>query len=830
MENTAEGDVEWHFINDWPMRRFLLLNGILIIAMVFFALARDLAGSVNYFGNAGFLVIPLLLFVPGAGILRLMRLHGIGMTRSALYSLGLSVLSLMILGAGLNSLHYLNIVERPLTLDYIVVAFCAFMLVLSILVMRRDMNFISSKINHKFDSTLFLTIAFAILLPFVVIVATTVADFHGSRELMVYVVMAICLVPLVALSAKTKHYELLVLSLSVALLFHRALMTDFLQGYDIFSEYSAASITTGQGWWNISESLGMYGGGANTALSIVTLCPMLTNLSGINTLQALKIVYPFIFAFVPLAIYKVVQSQLDNRAAFVGACLFMSYSAFYNLMIQLGKQEIAELFLVGILVVLTQEMVSRSNKRLLLYLFIAGIMLSHYAIAFLSIIMIVGLVIFYSILLVCRKWKSWRAEHERVSFVGWGRSVIMDWFKAQRDTQLITLEMVPLFIGFFLVWFTLTGSGVALSFMGLSPSSVQSIAAGTGSAGASNLTQIDAVQSLLINSGTRLHNLDKFLVVSMQIITVIGVIFLLRNRGGRFSKVNDSFLLFGLVAAFVLLASYTIPGVSNSLYYGRVFSLTLLFLCGFLVVGVYAILNTTHIVVRGRKERRLKIRLDLSNISIWTSTIFVVILLMSGIGIINNLTGEYNTNFSLDDKVSWAIYSDSDVSAARWASDIDHRGSYIPIADWHRFPIFGGLSSPVQSMLYMMNNSDTDKLVYLSDWNNRFSYVYPLNTENGASLTYSNLSNVIRQFNGTYDVLYSTNGNSTIIYIPSIVTPMKINEPGPPIYTYDDYSVGYFLAIVGASLIFLVVASKYVLWNRRRKGASSNDEQIDHRP
>jgi uncharacterized membrane protein len=314
---------------------------------------------------------------------------------------------------------------------------------------------------------------------------------------------------------------------------------------------------------------------------------------------------------------------------------------------------------------------------------------------------------------------------------------------------------------------------------------------------------------------------DKFLVMSMQILTIVGVLFLLTHRKGPFDKVKDDYVLFGLIGVIMLLAGFAVPGVSNSLYFGRWFGLTLLLLCGFLVVGIYSILNSFGTIFKGLTKRLPRRKADLSKAAIWIGTGFVIVMLIFETGVIYSFTSEYNTNNSLDSNVSWAIYSDSDVSSAKWINVAQHEGQYTPIADWHRFPIFGALGgNGVNDMAYQMNNSNTNEFIYLSNWNVQTGYVYPLNAD--GKLTYSSLADVLRQVNNTYDVVYSSSGKTTIIYIPTLTQPITTNEPGPPIYYYNDYSVLYFVAIVGAILMGLAMSSTIVSWARRRKG--KNDE------
>jgi uncharacterized membrane protein len=807
-ENEKKLD-QWLFINDWSMKSYLTIELAFVSFIILFLMARAVFGDGSNTNPIGYFLVPFMIFLPGASLLRILRLHGLGFVRSILYSIALSILSIMVLGALLNIFHYANIMVDPLSFGVIGVAFPAMMLAFLIASYYRDSGYIAPKVERTLDISLVLCAAFAVLLPFVVIAGTHIADFYGSRTVLYITVLAICFIPLAVLSAKTKHYELLILSVSLALLWHRGLMTDYLQGYDMFSEYSAAHITTVNGWWNVFEYRGLFGGSANTSLSMVSFAPIITNITSIQTVELLKIVYPFIYAFVPLAIFKVIESQFGRKPAFLGTMLFMGYLAFFGLMIQLGKQQTAEIFLVCVLLVLTDVVLPRGRKRMLIYLFIIGLLVSHYAIAFIFIGMLVAVFALQTLKFLYQQWKERNESAPKPSFPSWIKNTTVSWLRNQLRKEIITLELLLFALLFIFIWYSTTASGMQLGYVSYGQLS-------TKATGSITLSQLDALEFLAIDYGSPLHNVEKYLVVISQAITIIGVAFMVKHKKTSHGNINDNFLFLGITASMVLVACYVVPNLSAMLYYGRFFEFTLIFLGGFYAIGMYSIVSRLAIIYRRGVRNDLKSKKILKQTTMIVSIIFLIMFIMANTGVgysvSQEFVNEYSTSYSLDSRASWSIYSDSDVIGAKWASDTDHRDNYSIMADWHRIPIFAGQSAPVINMAYQMGLSYTDSLLYLSSWNVKSGYAYPLNVGGQTTISYTPLTNVTNQF-GNYDIVYSTNSYTTVYYLPPAI-PQTNTEPGPAFYHYDlnpsHVNLIYVMAALGASALVFGLASRMI--------------------
>ena len=99
-----------------------------------------------------------------------------------------------------------------------------------------------------------------------------------------------------------------------------------------------------------------------------------------------------LFALVPLGIFIAVQKQTNDKIAFLSAFFVSLLFTFYSEMPSVARQEIAELFLVLLLVVTVDKYRSREEKKRVytLYgIFAVSLVVSHYSLAFIYLIYLV---------------------------------------------------------------------------------------------------------------------------------------------------------------------------------------------------------------------------------------------------------------------------------------------------------------------------------------------------------------------------------------------------------------------------------------------------------
>ncbi len=98
-----------------------------------------------------------------------------------------------------------------------------------------------------------------------------------------------------------------------------------------------------------------------------------------------KIIFPLLFALMPVALYQAYMKQSNEKLAFMASFFFVSLVVFFSEMLQLARQEIAELFVALIILLIVDRSMQKSRWSLLFLVFAASLVLSHYGLTFIFI-------------------------------------------------------------------------------------------------------------------------------------------------------------------------------------------------------------------------------------------------------------------------------------------------------------------------------------------------------------------------------------------------------------------------------------------------------------
>lgn len=125
---------------------------------------------------------------------------------------------------------------------------------------------------------------------------------------------------------------------SLGLLYLTSMQGFYLVGSDIHSEYYIASRMYDA--WDIN-----YPHLYNASVSTTLIAPWISRFLSIDLVTVFKVIYPALFAVVPVILYFIYRTQTDDKRALFAALFFISVPVFFMEMPQLPRQELAELFL-----------------------------------------------------------------------------------------------------------------------------------------------------------------------------------------------------------------------------------------------------------------------------------------------------------------------------------------------------------------------------------------------------------------------------------------------------------------------------------------------------
>jgi len=354
---------------------FLLVLQFTMYALMLFDIpvARQIIGFV-YFTT-----------IPGYIIVKLLKLNELDTVEVVLFSVGFSIAFLMFAGLLTNQLCFLLGFSEPLSLFPLAIVLNTLILTGAFIVyLRKDDIDIG---RFKVFGMSPLTLLFLIL-PVLSIAGAIWVNTFRNNMILLFMITAIALITVAVILKKmlpSRLYPLAVLMIAISLLFHSSLISNYIVtfGSDIHIEYFVLKTTENSAYWNSSNPFfGDKGYQRLNAMLSVTILPNLySTLLNLDATWVVKILFPLIYSFVPLALYQVWQKYISKKYAFISTFLFMAECTFYTEILGLNRQIVAELFFVLLLLVALNKKMKHISKILCFMIFSVAFITSHYALA-----------------------------------------------------------------------------------------------------------------------------------------------------------------------------------------------------------------------------------------------------------------------------------------------------------------------------------------------------------------------------------------------------------------------------------------------------------------
>jgi glycosyltransferase involved in cell wall biosynthesis len=168
---------------------------------------------------------------------------------------------------------------------------------------------------------------------------------------------------------------------SLALMWGFSMRGHFVYGFDISGEYQTFIGILHAGRWHVSHRNDSYG----AMLSLTILPTALTNLVGVSPLLVLKVIFPLLFAFFPVAVFLLATRALRLRFAYIAVLFIVVQDYLFQQIPAIARQEIALLFFVCLIAAMLDARLRRSSQIGLLVVFGVGLVLSHYGTTYITV-------------------------------------------------------------------------------------------------------------------------------------------------------------------------------------------------------------------------------------------------------------------------------------------------------------------------------------------------------------------------------------------------------------------------------------------------------------
>jgi len=673
----------------------------------------------------------LLTFVPGLQVLLIFRVRNVNPVEYIVYALGLSLALLMFTGTLINfTLPYIGI-SNPLTTIPMIVSVSIITAVLAAIAYYRNRTpGFQLKIVLPAKASYVPILVFILLVSLTILGAFIVTAFQNNIILIIclLIIAVVALVISAGKFVKVDLFPLAIFCFSLCGLYQTTLISPYLVGSDIFTEFMYQGLVTHAGAWDYTLAHQV-----NTCLSIVILAPSYAQILNIDSIWVFKAIYPLFFSFMPVAMYRALRMQIGPEKAFLAVFLFLSIPTFALEMISLCRQQVAELFFILFILLLCDRRLTANTKIAMSVIFTCSIAASHYALCFITLIYFVLALVLIPFM---------RSKYF-LSCWGWITSKtggLPDIITPSEIKKLpITAVIIPaiVYLIFVFIWYRVVGSGINLEFLSgiwTTFSAALTRVIIRVLTGAGNLLDyaLTSQADLLVKTAlgmdfgqaSWLGKLFRVLQYTVQILTMIGCLRLIIWPKGFNFRIE--FLALSLISAALLVACIIVPNFSSILNATRWYHLAMVTLSPFCIIGGQTIWQVVTVLISKFKNNtalQSTLRVNQGFYTVLTALVLVpYFLVSSGLAfeIIKQETADridapYSIALSSYRLDLAGILNLQDGTAAKW---LDQREDATVLTDHHSRKIFSIFNSNTEFSDIPTDGVYRPGYVYLSSWNN----------------------------------------------------------------------------------------------------------------
>lgn len=665
-------------MNDWDIKSFLWLTFSLQFALLILILLDAVNIQIPLLRELISFII--LLFIPGVLMLRILRLHDLGNTRTVFYSVGLSIISLMLIGLFMNSIYPLIGISKPFSLFNLFITINLFLIFFSILSYLRDKDYAAPEM-FQLEELLSPSLLFLCLIPFISIFGTYMLNAYGDNTLQMILLLIIAIFPLITFKwIPKKLYPLVIFVLALSLLLHTTLVGPYIWGSDINIELIMANYVIKTGIWYPDLNIPY-----NAMLSVVLLTPIYSVLSDLSITWCFKVVYSVLFALVPVILFEVYNKLSNEKISFLACIFFINLNAFFTVLPAVARQEIASIFLALILIVGLEEKIRGYSKSILMVLFGFGLVVSHYGMAYVFLLIIGASIL---ILIFFRTFK----------------------IKLIENIEFKNYKIVNIYFALFLACFALTW------FIYVSNYSIFQNGSVLGYLMFSSLNDLFNPSTsqgyyIISTSMSYYQSLERFLYIIGDLLIAIGILNLTFDK-----KINSEFKVLSIASFLILVIAVIFPYFAAAMNTDRIFYINLFFLAVFFVSGFLTAIRVFNRVLKKVFKSR-SFMISAKN-ALYLLCLFLIVFSIFNSAFIYQVFDQPKMGrFALENTQDFYMVNNQEITGINWLKKNNVNGTEI-YADVYKFLV-------LESLIYSDDTKPLELfLAYGIPYDNSYSIQY----------------------------------------------------------------------------------------------------------
>lgn len=541
------------------MIQLLTLAAILLDVPV----VRPVLSFVCFAALLGMVTLPLLKIKPSSG------------GELLVYSCGLSLVLLMVIGLAVNTLYPL--ISNPLSTLPMLLVLNLYMLAAIVLgySLGRDSPVPEKaparqpalSVKQRMLPSLY--VVGILLLPAMAVAGTWAMNTFSFNLILMAMIAAIAVLFVAILLTKDMPdgvSSLFIVSAAVSLLLLYSLRSPYLMGFDIHGEYYTFTQTLDSFHWSLGDYEHIY----NTCLSLTILPTVLYSMMNVVPEYMFKLVMQIVFTLMPLAVYLFFKDKIDKRLALLAAFFMMSHYMFYYQMPSLVRQEVSLFFFVLAVYVLFTDRIKQPGGKALFLLFSLGTMVSHYSTSFIFLFILIATFLVTKYLSAIKKPRD---AHITAPLVLAVTAMVLFWHGL---VSRITLSAA--------IWFvvnTLQSVNNLVMNVGSKSSPIASMVLG------SNIqASLPSILSWILGTASR-----AMVVIGVLYIAYI-TLFSKRNEDAQWMKFDIEYVVASLILVSLVVVSILVPFISVGYNLERLYMQSLVFLAPMCIIGMLALAET----------------------------------------------------------------------------------------------------------------------------------------------------------------------------------------------------------------------------------------------
>ena len=668
----------------------LKLKSSEFVVVLFLQLITFLATIFNIQIFRQFFGFIYLTFIPGYILIKLLKLQNLNRLGKVLYSLGLSISFLMITGLIINEISLSFGVLNPLSLFILLPILTTLIFIMSFFVYLRDdeKEILSNEPNLSIKHILLF-----LLLPIFSIIGVISVNLSGNNLLLLMMFIIISVLCIICILYKslipTNLYSLVILIIAISLLFSNSLVSNQLSSFnsDNMHELLVFKNTLNNSYWSSANiySYDIQNAKPHSMLSVTILPTIYSNFLNIEPEWIFKIIYPFIFSFVPVGLFLLWKKNIGIKYAFISSFIFMAFGTFYYEMIALNRQIVAEVFLTLLLLTIFNQGLNKRNIIACFTIFTFGLVTSHYGTAIILFFFILSIYIYFLII--------------------------------QKPCKQINSFIILYFLITMLAWYIYTSNSSVLDAMIMM---INYVLGQLGNfADPASRGQI-VLRGLGLEMAPSIWNaISRVFAYTTELLIGVGFIGLITKKV-KIQFDREYFILIATAIAF-LAGLIIVPGLAQTMNMTRYYHILLFFLAPLCILGAETISN----YISPKREQ------------LYTSFLIIIILIpyfLFQSGFVYEITGSDNFSLPLSKHRSSEIelYSKfgftpiMDVYGARWLSNNTVTQRAEIYADVYASSTLLGYGSPILNKKNALNNVTTisiNGVIFLNKLNGKYNKI-----------------------------------------------------------------------------------------------------------